>query len=60
MYRPEHAQICLAVDISKATQQGAAPEQRGCQLGCTRRGCTLVTPGELNRQCAALCTRAQK
>ena len=33
---PEHARTCPAVDILKATQQGAAPVKCGCRLGRTR------------------------
>jgi len=33
---PGHARTCPAVDIHKATQQGAAPVPCGCRLGCTR------------------------
>jgi len=33
---PEHARACPAVDILKATRQGAAPVRCGCRLGCTR------------------------
>ena len=43
---PGHARACPAVDILKATQQGAAPVRCGCRLGLTRWGCTLAPPGE--------------
>ena len=33
-----HARTCPAVDILKATQQGAAPVRRGCRLKCTTWG----------------------
>ena len=35
---PGHAWTCPAVDILKATQQGAAPVRCGCRLGCTEWG----------------------
>ena len=38
--------IFPTVNKRKATQQGAVPARRGCQLGCTRRRCTLAPPGE--------------
>jgi len=43
---PGHAGTCPAVDILKATQQGAEPVRCGCRLGCTRWECTLAQPGE--------------
>jgi len=33
-----HARTCPAVDILKATQQGAAPVRCGCRFGCARWG----------------------
>ena len=35
---PGHDRTCSAVDILKATRQGAAPGRCGCRLGCTRCG----------------------
>ena len=36
--RPGHVRTCPAVDIPKATKQGATPVRCGCRLGCTRFG----------------------
>jgi len=35
---PGHTRTCPAVDILKATRQGAAPVRCGCRLRCTRWG----------------------
>jgi len=46
MARPGHARTCPTVNVFKATQQGPAQVQCGCQMGCTRLGCTLAPPSE--------------